>query len=659
MNDWREEVLKQFERPFSSVYIVADPDHLISDEKILSYLQKEKLHVVDIKDTIDFRYIFESKFREKLQDSKEYLVIRTFSRDFTSIPYDFLQIGHQINVSLADVFPKLSYPVVKSLNSNELDALNAVYTQYQGSSSNQETIEFLLNKVFKINPEMIETKADFVRFLLSFHYRDQQLPSEIQTYLKQKLTKKSSLSSLAVEELLSSQSSFYDYLQEEWRSYINELVNEQITIKDPLASDSYYHTKHPFSDQDVRRLLNDLFLEGILQPVSNVGNEELPFWVKSGVITNESSFYEGKIVYLLDKIEEEISGEPYYKSWLDIAKYYGELRSFQISNEIKLDYSLKNDIINLNEKIQEKFEQWLFQNYGSLYNVPYHPSPVMVHQIPHYLEEKMDKKIALIVLDGMNFIQWSQVKSFLTEQNFNVEDHGTFAWVPTLTSVSRQAIFSGKFPMMFADSIDSTNKEEKLWKILWEDKGIKKQKVSYQRALGQGAFYREQIEALNKPNIKVAGMVVDTIDEFTHGAIQGYQGMGAEIDIWLKNGFLKELLMELSQKEFSIYITSDHGNVECEGIGRISDGVLVQSKGERVRIYNDKYLRDERAQEHSLLSWPNIGLPENMHALLANKQKAFIPKGHQAVSHGSISLDEVIVPFAKVTPKLNKIGEGF
>src|SRR5699024_5181385 len=211
--------------------------------------------------------------------------------------------------------------------------------------------------------------------------------------------------------------------------------------------------------------------------------------------------------------------------------------------------------------------------------------------------------------------------------DFQVEEDGIFAWVPTLTSVSRQAIFSGKMPMMFSDSIHTTNKEEKLWKTFWEDKGIPKQKISYQRALGQGTFDINQIEAITKKNIKVAGLVVDTVDELTHGAIQGHKGMAAELDVWLQNGYLLELINSLYVAGFTVFIASDHGNTECKGIGRISDGVLVQSKGERVRIYNDESISDERAKEYSLVKWPNIGLPEEMNILLANENKAFIPKG--------------------------------
>src|SRR5699024_6116583 len=131
----------------------------------------------------------------------------------------------------------------------------------------------------------------------------------------------------------------------------------------------------------------------------------------------------------------------------------------------------------------------------------------MVDKIAHYLASLKRDKIALVILDGMNFGQWSQIKQALFNHDFHVDENGVLAWVPTITSVSRQAIFSGKMPMMFSDSMHTTNKEEKLWKTFWEDKGIPKQNVSYQRALGKGTFKAENIEAITKKDIRIAGLV--------------------------------------------------------------------------------------------------------------------------------------------------------
>lgn len=650
MNSWRDKVLDVFNSPVSSLYIVSDSDGLLNDGKVLTELRKENISVIEMQDIISFRYIFETKYRLPIINHELTLIVRTDKENLNSLPYDLLSMGSNHKIGLSTLFPKLSYPAIKQLDLSDLDALFTVYKQYQGTSSNKDTIEFLLKRVYKVHVETIENTTDFIKFLLSYHYRGEVLPNEICLHLIQQLSRIKCIEKLPVKDLVQSKRYFYNYLQNEWYEYISQLKEEHDVIMDPISSNSYYHTVHPFSDPDVRRLLNDLFLENKLQPVMGFNKEQLPIWVHPGVVVDENADRIKKFNHFYEKINEELINSSTYKKWIEIAKLTGELGYLYNKLTSEIDKNIHQKYTELLERLNNDFEAWMFEKYATLYNIPFYPSPVMLDKIPHYLESLKRDRVALIVLDGMNFTQWSQIKQTLTKNDIHVEEDGIFAWVPTLTSVSRQAIFSGKMPMMFADSIGTTNKEEKQWKTFWEDRGIPKKNVSYQRALGQGRFEHDKVEAIAKRNITIAGLVVDTIDELTHGAIQGHEGMGAEIDIWMKNGYLNDLVNGLFKEGFSVFITSDHGNTECEGIGRLSDGVLVQSKGERVRIYNEKYIRDERANQYSLLKWPNIGLPEDMHVLLANENKAFITKGQQAVSHGSISLKEVIVPFVELTP---------
>lgn len=126
----------------------------------------------------------------------------------------------------------------------------------------------------------------------------------------------------------------------------------------------------------------------------------------------------------------------------------------------------------------------------------------------------------------------------------------------------------------------------------------------------------------------------------------------SELQLWLNTDYLARLLTDLHREKFTIYITSDHGNTESVGIGRISEGVLAEQKGERVRIYTDTNLFKDAAKKIGGIPWTGVGLPENYHALLAQYGQAFVNKNERIVSHGSISIEEVIVPFVKVIPSL-------
>jgi hypothetical protein len=94
----------------------------------------------------------------------------------------------------------------------------------------------------------------------------------------------------------------------------------------------------------------------------------------------------------------------------------------------------------------------------------------------------------------------------LQQQNRDLimRESAVFAWIPTLTSVSRQAIFSGRPPFYFPASIYSTNHEEKLWKKFWEECGLSRMDVSYQRGLGDGDIASVLDAAIHPGSTRVA-----------------------------------------------------------------------------------------------------------------------------------------------------------
>ena len=122
------------------------------------------------------------------------------------------------------------------------------------------------------------------------------------------------------------------------------------------------------------------------------------------------------------------------------------------------------------------------------------------------------------------------------------------------------------------------------------------------------------------------------------------------LNTWLHSQYLTSFLGDLMNAGFEVYLTADHGNVECIGRGRIGQGVTVESKGERVRIYNSLNIRNHTANEQQdTMIWDDTSLPSDYHILLAEKNGAFVPKNQKIVSHGGIHIEEMIVPFIKVS----------
>ena len=167
-----------------------------------------------------------------------------------------------------------------------------------------------------------------------------------------------------------------------------------------------------------------------------------------------------------------------------------------------------------------------------------------------------------------------------TNNDLVLRESATFAWIPTITSVSRQAIFSGKPPIYFPSSINSTNSEEKLWKQFWQNHNISKLDVAYKRSLGDGDAESVMDSLIDPSRTKVVGLVIDKVDKIMHGMQLGASGMHNQIDQWCRSEYLISLLKYLGTHEYKIWITSDHGNIESVSKGRPSEGVIAESRGE-------------------------------------------------------------------------------
>ncbi len=152
----------------------------------------------------------------------------------------------------------------------------------------------------------------------------------------------------------------------------------------------------------------------------------------------------------------------------------------------------------------------MIQRYGSLYNLPYHQQPVMVHQISRFLAvERIRKKlpkIALLVLDGLASISGLCCERVwrLADPALRFQESTAFAWVPTLTSVTRQSIFAGEPPLYFPDSIETTSKERSHWLRFWEDQGLQRSGVELVTSLDSPADPKLEA-ALANPRLSVSG----------------------------------------------------------------------------------------------------------------------------------------------------------
>jgi len=663
MNNWRDQILKEFTPKIARLTLVADPDGLLLEEGILEGIRKRGFELIPFEDPIAFRYAYESKFRshwDRGEQTDLVVVLHSHASDISSLPYDLLLAGRKLSFSLGEIFPRLSYPVVTALDRGDLGALYEAQGRYApGQLGDNATKEFALRHVFEIAIELIKQPSDLLRVLLRRHYSGQRIPSILDERFVQLLRQSAIFSDWPLETLISDREAFFAFLQERWTIFLDResAISESgvhggespyiLAIKGPADL--------PFEHNDIRVYIDNLFVEGLLRPVAR-RQKDIPAssWATIGVLTATIEDKSRRLCKLIDSLQKSIpADDAKHTDWLHFARAWAELILLMAEQCSDGCAERIEATKGLQTRVDAGFTAWLFKRYAGLVNLPPVP-PVMLHHLPRFLarqaSEDRKAKLALIVMDGLAMDQWLVVRDALSlrEPNFRFREEAVFAWIPSLTSVSRQAVFAGKAPIFFPNSIWTTDKEPALWSQFWVDQGFTPNEVVYMKGLGDGNLETVS-EVISHPKSRIVGLVVNKVDKIMHGMEMGTAGMHNQVCQWAEGPYLNALLNLLFDRGFRVYLTSDHGNVEAVGCGRPSEGSVADLRGERVRVYSDASLRDNvKNRFPAALEWPPVGLPEEYLPLLAPDRQAFIEENQYAVSHGGISIEELIVPLIQI-----------
>ena len=660
MSSWRDTIVNEFVPGVSKLTLVADPDYLFTEEKLLLELRARGFNLLDFNDPVEFRYAYETGYRSLWDQGEQTDLVVTLHRQesgLQSMPHDLLQAGRKLAFNLGKLFPDLSYPVIEGLDRSLLDKLFDSQTRFpNGRMGENATRDFILRHVFGIAVELISNDVDLLRALLRLHYGQTKLPHTLIERLVEALQKLSRFQTWPLDAIVPDAQAFFTFLQERWPMFLGAPDKTNLVKEASLDYALQYPGPDllPFDHQDIRIYIDNLFVEGKLTPVQVPAlAATTSSWVRCGMAETNADDHEVRISRLFELIGKSLpTEESRYSDWTDFALKWAELSALvHCSNSS--DH--KSRLCSVSDELNTVFIRWLREHYASLIHMP-PTNPAMLHHVPRRmareLEDLNSNRLALIVVDGLALDQWVTVRQLLHNDGLLMRESATFAWIPTLTSVSRQSIFSGKPPIYFPASIRSTNSEKKLWEQFWEDHGLARLDIVYERGLGNTDFSRELEERIHSHKTRVVGLVIDTVDKIMHGMQLGSAGMHNQIRQWCKSGFLSGLIGYLLDCEYRVWLTSDHGNIECTGKGQPFEGVIAETRGERVRVYPTPELRSQVASRFTFAhEWQPIGLPPGYFPLVASNRDAFVKAGDSIVGHGGIAIEEAIVPLVEFERK--------
>ena len=329
---------------------------------------------------------------------------------------------------------------------------------------------------------------------------------------------------------------------------------------------------------------------------------------------------------LCGELEKAVDNAKNYRDWFSVA----EKKAF--IHVLAEQYGIPVDI----EEMCQPFIDFILNGFGKLSAEMAGDTPVLVSRVMDYMNDH-SKKFVIIVMDGMSEFDWKIIsKSF---DGIRYDHSHAMAMIPTVTSVSRQCLLSNKLPVKL-ESPWSQSKEKKEFTDCAKSLGFAEAQIGYER--GYDADFG--------PAVSCAAIIINDVDDMVHGQLQGRTGMYNDISLLTKHGKLIGTVRRMLKAGFDIYISADHGNTPCTGMGKLmKSGVETETKSHRMVVLKDFADKDAILEKYpGLIEYPKYYLDKQFDYLICGIGSSFDAKGEDVMNHGGITIDEVIVPFIKI-----------
>ena len=410
-------------------------------------------------------------------------------------------------------------------------------------------------------------------------------------------------------------------LSDNRQSYLEDIENK--SNRHEFFLERYLGSYHIPSllDEDLL-ILDHLYLQNEIINLSKAETIKVVELARKDILKNRIDIF---------KFKTELSDLTETKNinWSDVIK----LLSRALLESIKTDsFASITEEIN---KVNIRFQKHLELNYHQMKNSSSIKKPKIVSKILDYLDFNFGKeKVALIVIDGLAYWQYSLMSNGIVA---NKIEESTYSWLPSITQLSRQAIFKGDVPDR--SYIQNPRNEEKHWRSYWENKGFYNYEIRYQH---------EDSKLENLLNVKRLALVYKELDEYMHGS-KDLTDLFKLTENWIERSQIPEVINELHDSGFNVFITSDHGNLHSTGWrslkGREKLGTNKSgSRSERHIEYSEKWLKEDLLSNNPDLK---DSVVQEAQAIYFKNNFSFSSK-ESLVTHGGSHILEVLVPFIEI-----------
>ena len=582
MSRWFETIIQKVTPSTDKPIIVIDSQKYLEITEVQDRLTQEDYKLIFVKPGIQVRmeYELEVKGREKT------IIVITGKYPLVD---DMKESAFVVDLKPKDIFRNFDENAISGLSFNALSTIDSL--SIFNELSYEETIQFMLENLYGIDFQawkLNKSKERCLAILISVYTNNEKPNKAINDFLE----------NIGKPYFGTKVKDFSD--KQKLLEFINALKSEEINFENPMLAKEIANLKITGSiennieskqEKDLQKLINELF-EFLTERIKTIGDQ--------------------------------------YKDWFEIAPKLGELgyAIFELNNKEYFDKY--NEILNT---INNRFQLFVNNHYDSLFSMSGLRYPITIDKVQDYIAASTkNNKIAFIVIDGMNYWQWTLLKHYLENEKLNVEEKTTLSWLPSITAWARQSIFAGKKP-----DLTITNRTEgDLFKKYWIDKHKKQTyQVSYEAVKNN-----EKIKVPSS-DVTVAGFVTNGLDELMHGNILGYEQLFINTKLWIEKSCICDAVKELRNAGYEVYISTDHGNIEAELNLKLTAGqkTVMLSKSKRFVQFD--------TEEQAITFIEN-----NKEYRLGKKDKSvyfrdtngFGSSGEKVITHGGSHILELLIP---------------
>ena len=373
------------------------------------------------------------------------------------------------------------------------------------------------------------------------------------------------------------------------------------------------------------------------------------------------------------KIEFRLEETMDMRDWWDL---YNRLVEWQIKFDEFKDTGLGTILGEQIKTCNREFSFFVESHYRDWIRSEKRPamSPDVVTQFVKPCLEQ-NEKVCLIVVDCMRHDQFQSLMPIF-ESMFNVNVSYKLSLLPTATPYSRNAIFCGLFPdemvkkypeqaRLMVEHTSSLNLlepqflEDQLKRLGLGDKSMHYHKIW---AVEEGKKFQNRIPDFLQRDM--LALVVNFVDMLAHRSsqtdvlkeiVQDETGYRAAVKSWLEHSWLLQVLKKLSESDFTVIVTSDHGSI------RVQKDVMVAADREASTGVRYKYGRNLNTKDRNALiirdpaqyRLPAFGpqptyliARDDVFFVYPNQVHKFLSKFKNSFQHGGISMEEMMVPVA-------------